>query len=558
MIQRKTHKYTKHKNIALLIGCGVLVLGFFALLNIDAKRSQSHSSSNIQGLQAGDTVTYNLFTSPDEAPQNGQIVITKDHNGALELPNFKRSAKNNMAYALDIERNDERAQIMIRYDEGKQHYSLSGNGFDPLQPIQYGINNKKIDTKTDWAGLFSDSALIPNHRAKQQDTISLAFAPASVIDGLDQNPILIKVASPPLGDTSIHTPSIRANFTRPMLMMSEEITAVMYQHMAMIGALFDANIQMDTQRDLQILQAEAHRDYHPSEQMCVIGTFSRSLHNAQSNADFNKLAYSEIMMDRYTITENSTAAGGPTQDMNARILAYTQRYCNKGDYNGGLDPLCISAPDIRERFNRDIDYEQSILGPLTVKANFTETSLDDDAEDLVELGKNLYWFHPFSASPKDEIARRYKTHLDSRRMMAMHNVAHTSFATLVGQKSEATNSGTGTASGVFMKELVKMLLPEGSTEVDPTDILGENPSYYAMMEMLTKKMYQDPNFYTNLYDKPANIERIKTSLKAIQMMHNRDRYESSLRREMLSSMLLEAALIKEEAATEADLRRLNQ
>ena len=74
------------------------------------------------------------------------------------------------------------------------------------------------------------------------------------------------------------------------------------------------------------------------------------------------------------------------------------------------------------------------------------------------------------------------------------------------------------------------------------EILGERPSYYAQMEVLTKKIYQSPNFYTNLYDKPANVKRIGASIDAITIMNQRDRFESLLRREMLTSVLVEEAL----------------
>ena len=73
--------------------------------------------------------------------------------------------------------------------------------------------------------------------------------------------------------------------------------------------------------------------------------------------------------------------------------------------------------------------------------------------------------------------------------------------------------------------------------------LGERPSYYAQMEVLTKKLYQHPNFYTNLYDKPVNVDRMGVAMDALSLMNQRDRYDSMLRREMLNAMLIEESLI---------------
>jgi hypothetical protein len=72
--------------------------------------------------------------------------------------------------------------------------------------------------------------------------------------------------------------------------------------------------------------------------------------------------------------------------------------------------------------------------------------------------------------------------------------------------------------------------------------MGENPSYYAQLEILAKKIYQDTDFYANLYDKPANVSRKLVSMKAIELMLDRAIYESQLRREMAVSVTLSSKL----------------
>lgn len=84
----------------------------------------------------------------------------------------------------------------------------------------------------------------------------------------------------------------------------------------------------------------------------------------------------------------------------------------------------------------------------------------------------------------------------------------------------------------------------GYADADIEDVMGDNPSYYAQMDFLTKKIYQNPNFYTALYDKPSNVDRINASLESFQLMHGRDRFETQLRQEMLFSILVEEALAK--------------
>ena len=90
---------------------------------------------------------------------------------------------------------------------------------------------------------------------------------------------------------------------------------------------------------------------------------------------------------------------------------------------------------------------------------------------------------------------------------------------------------------------MKAMLAEMGIEPNDIDnILGERPSYYAQMEFLTKKLYQYPAFYSNLYDKPANVDRKHIAMQAIALMQKRDMYRSIIRSEMSQSILLETSL----------------
>jgi hypothetical protein len=68
------------------------------------------------------------------------------------------------------------------------------------------------------------------------------------------------------------------------------------------------------------------------------------------------------------------------------------------------------------------------------------------------------------------------------------------------------------------------------------------------MDILTHKIFESPEFFTNLYTTPANVERIGVTLQALTLMQNRDRYEASLRREMLLSLILELGLRERQEA----------
>src|SRR5690606_29018093 len=94
--------------------------------------------------------------------------------------------------------------------------------------------------------------------------------------------------------------------------------------------------------------------------------------------------------------------------------------------------------------------------------------------------------------------------------------------------------------------LYKMVEELGVPKKDLESLIGANPSYFAQMEILTKKGLQNTVFYTELYDKPANVERKGAMLQAIGLMQDRDIYKSLIRSEAIISVLLDTMLAREQ------------
>ena len=116
-----------------------------------------------------------------------------------------------------------------------------------------------------------------------------------------------------------------------------------------------------------------------------------------------------------------------------------------------------------------------------------------------------------------------------------------------------------TEGTVGSKEFIVSYLEElGMPPGDINAFVGENPSYHAQMEILTKKAYQSPLFYTNLYDKPTNVERKGVAMQAIGLMQKFDLFKSNLRTEASLSVLLELSVEQLQRKVEDDLRSLNE
>ena len=202
--------------------------------------------------------------------------------------------------------------------------------------------------------------------------------------------------------------------------------------------------------------------------------------------------------------------------------------------------------------------------------DFTETFEQDtgnnpqtyDEEDVFALASNLFAHEVLPrikdtalSVPQTRRERGDNVYLDLRSIAAKSSVAQNSFAAIAGMKSSGTPHVASEGVQPFLYNVVNEL---GIDDAEVQEILGVRPSYFAQMEVLTKKLYQNPNFYTDLYDKPTNVDRKEAALQAIGLMQDRDIYRSLLRSEAILSVLLEMKLIKEQERVNSKVTGLSQ
>jgi len=351
----------------------------------------------------------------------------------------------------------------------------------------------------------------------------------------DTPPPPARTSAFPGGNMNSLTQALKYIWVAAFQLMTEQITAVMMQQVQGIGMLLDAKHQLETQRLFQEKTAEAHKDYHPSEQMCEIGTFVRNLAETDGRAKLTTAALAKNVLERELSSGDSPTLEGELSDLRSRIITYQEEFCRQEDDGRGTEDLCQSpADDIMQ--NRDINYTESIDAPLTLNVDFLDEDVTDEERSIFSLMNYLFMHRPFAelSEPLTTLNRSIEPYQDLRSIVAMRGVARNSMAHIIAEKTAGPTHENNAAP--FMMALMEEL---GLEEDEIVEILGENPSYYAQMEILTKKIYQDPNFYVNLYDKPANVKRIRTAMRAIKLMQDRDIHNALLRREMLLSILLE-------------------
>lgn len=317
------------------------------------------------------------------------------------------------------------------------------------------------------------------------------------------------------------------------------------------GAFTDAQIFTQTETALGKQYTKSITSETASDQICRFGTLSRSLAQSDDKSRVVQIGLTDQMLQRELLRSNLAAAyeggvaskAGRASDKSARFALYEKTYCNPKHSNGGIaTATCKATTDVRQ--NRDIDSTRSLYNPLTLNLDFAN-GLDTktaDEENLISLANNLFAHDlPISLGKADldGIAESRGAGSDSlreklmnyRALTAKRTVAQNSFAALAAMKAQGSGGSTA-----YMKQMVEYL---GLNPADQTAFLGANPSYYAQMELLTRKIYQSPSFYANLMESPANVARQQTAMEGIGLMQDRDIYNSLKRSEMVLSTLLE-------------------
>lgn len=402
---------------------------------------------------------------------------------------------------------------------------------------------------------------------------------------------------------------INDNVLPALARMTTQLSATAMHQIGIIGRFFDAKHQLETQRLFQQLAARAHKDFTPSAGLCEFGSMMGSIASSSRKSDLTKVTIANRSMARLMGSRASSSSAGTDSDKISRRAKFINTYCNPQDNSNGLTYLCSDNPVSRlqtqidntqtaldaetnpiirtaiqsslddlnnnqmpaaqaaqkERMNKDVNYVRYFDSPLTLEIDFTDTTGTDvtpDEEDVFALSANLYAHNVLpiigariladgNGNPK---TGAYK-YMNYRSLAAKKSVAHNSFATIAGYKAEGykTAGGGDEGSAPFLRRIVQDL---GVPPAEIESIIGANPSYHAQMEVLTSSLYKRNSFYTALVDKPANVRRKSTALRTINLMQERDIYNSLLRSEAILAVTLETMLQNEDERTKRQLNSL--
>ena len=420
----------------------------------------------VSGLAAGDSVSYEILSSIQDAIAGTQII---DESGEFQIPLFTAEGAEEILYNLEITREGEPLNVNFHVQKALNALKVSGHGVQKFSEIKLEGIGQGAQTKSDWSGAFNLSNIDLGQELENLKSFRVALFNNNVLsDAREHNPLIIEVmetaggggptdegvnewsknsgcsedsSSPELsicnqGDTEHQINEVKRHYVTSLLLMGEQLTAGMMQYVQIIGTFFDAKMQLETQRTIQHLQAEAHKDYHPSEQMCVFGSFVKSVASVEEKARYDRQAFNKIMMERYTNANLPTEEyQGSFIDLESRLRQFRTTYCQPTDHNNGLIVLCQHNPSNPElesgelvggqdpdRLNRDLDYTRVADSPLTLEVDFTDGVFSADEEDMIALARNLYWPEIFNLTPGERVKKNARDLMNARRLMAVSNV----------------------------------------------------------------------------------------------------------------------------------------
>jgi hypothetical protein len=339
---------------------------------------------------------------------------------------------------------------------------------------------------------------------------------------------------------SFYTGTVDPSFKK----VADEFRNVEVFKTAAYGSFLDASILMDTLRDLRVLSAKTLQSYTPSEQICRFGTLSRSLSASEEKVDANRLVLSEAGLSRNLGTQSSLASAGRGLDNQNRLHQFADSFCDIPDNNNGLNQVCDVANPVSDTTqNRDVNFTRTLDNMPTINADFTDANLTQDETSTIAMANYLYGHRQpskrISATELGEKGGTASLYREYRSVIARRAAAQNSYNTLASMKS----AGSG-ASDDYMRAILEQL---GLSAADADKYLGaqttkdaaKHASYNAQMDILSKKLYQEPTFYANLMDSKTNVSRTSAAIQGIGLMQGRDIYRSMERSEMLLGLLVE-------------------
>lgn len=378
-----------------------------------------------------------------------------------------------------------------------------------------------------------------------------------------------------LGDLNLDGFAYINSFWRGIVENSVQKMAARFSALAtwqtmMVGKFFDAQQQTETMHALQIITARAINDYKPSLGVCEFNSNMLTLAAMHDYKDFAAVVLSEKELDRSLNKGFSGSAEGQTADLESRFQQFKNLFCDPDDNNGDLNDLCVHFDSTigssnLQYANADINFGKTLGLKKTLNVNIDDAATvarepTNDELSLYAMTSNLYHTRINNPTPPSAlettsaaiINSSQQEYLDYRSFLAKMSVAQNSFNALSANKFQGPQGSRELAVTVLTN--LGYTAAEANLMINGNNLHDVEPSYDFIMEILSKKLLENPQFYTNLYETPVNVKRTQIALQAIGLMQKFDLFKSHLRSEANLSVLLELSIEDMQSALEDEFK----
>lgn len=535
----------------------VPMMAVFLCAGTSLAQSAAFLSVQGQGMAPNQAVT--LSTGPKQ-----NFSVTSSPTGSVSFNKLKYAPDNNLSFTLSYQvksagNKTVSNNILISIDPFTGTVDVRGNATRAASVV---VNVSSEDSQALIAnqnGYFAGSArsiksLIDEPSRIMANIINVEenccprtmrpFAPVSIV--ITSQPekkadlkiiesfetALIDVSLPPAAyGVDVPPKMIEESWITGAHQLGNQLNQAIQRQTTMIGSFFQSQAQSGSIRAIQEGQAKAARNYLPSEPLCRYGSLSQGLAASDMATTTNKGALMSALQSNEMRSLNTiNSSKNPNQ---TSMGSFRGSNCDPASGNFALN---CKKNKSDTRYNKDVDYANAIDTPLTLDASFSEDAATDVSSDILTMAENLFPSKPANKGPDKE--GYINNNSQFRSIQAIRSVAKNTFVSQIAEKSKGS-----AGSYEFMNRLMQSL---GLTDANAKYLLGEKPSYYAQMEVLTKKIFQAPAFYINLVDTPSNVKRQKAAIQAIKLQQQNDFAQVVKRREMLLAVLLEMKIRERE------------
>ncbi len=294
------------------------------------------------------------------------------------------------------------------------------------------------------------------------------------------------------------------------------------------GAIVDATLANEQAIDVGVTQAETAIDYAAHPFIGQMATYARGLALSSERMRQSQLlrgdaGTAELLAASGTLTAKG---GGAVEDW--RLKNLKDIYIDPDQQGGYLRKLVQGS----DRVNRDLDVARSLLGRQTLDINFEDTTLTDDERDFLALKENLASSTAMDTSRMRDLAANDAMLTDVPELLSMtarRSIIDRTINTMAGMRARGSD-----VSAPEMQALLRQL-GYGDDAPEMKDVAGQ-ASYEAHMDILTRRVFQNPNMYVNLIANPVALRRILVAQNAVRNMQQFDMYATTTRSEDLTAL----------------------